>query len=621
MFSLDSRGALLIAAGVIALVTYLALTWQLRQLAILSLIDEGLFAIGWLAGATGIGFAVLCGIDRLDKSERAERKVMLAFVTSAALGIGAISLIVLGLGLAGWFNRTWAIGILAAGWAVLVGQLLVRQGEVRVGDWFSKRMTWQWMWIMLAPLAAMTIVAAFLPPGLLWGDEPNGYDVVEYHLQVPREWYEAGKIEPLNYNVYSFMPFNVEMHYLLAMHLRGGPWEGMYLAQLMHVIMCALAALAVYALAEGKAAGVIAGGLVAATPWTGLLAPVAYNEGGELLFGALAIGWLLRAKSRRDYLIAGAFAGLAAGVKLPMVPLLFVGLPLVVAVTRRSMRGCILYLTTATLFFSPWLIRNFVWAHNPVFPELMDWLGQAHFSHVQVVRWHLANELPDIRHQGIVGRLQALREQVLSDWRYGWILLPMGLLAWLLAIAMEKPAAIALGILLVFQTAIWLFFSHVQSRFMVMTIPISAMLIGQITDWRWITAGAAALIAMCGISTTLIFMKLPHADVICPPDLDGMRPLVVGTLPADANVDLVGDAYIFCYQLPMTRLHYKTVFDVDTSDLDKSIIDDWLTGMPKDALMFVDKESLNRFARTYYRIPPLPAPALPAGSTVADLRK
>src|SRR5205809_404472 len=81
---------------------------------------------------------------------------------------------------------------------------------------------------------------AMLPPGLLWGDEPNGYDVLEYHLQVPREWYELGRIVPLQHNVFSFLPFNVEMHYLLAMHLRGGPWAAMYLAQLMHVAFIAI---------------------------------------------------------------------------------------------------------------------------------------------------------------------------------------------------------------------------------------------------------------------------------------------------------------------------------------------------------------------------------------------
>ena len=52
----------------------------------------------------------------------------------------------------------------------------------------------------------------------------------------------------------------------------------------------------------------------------------------------------------------------------------------------------------------------------------------------------------------------------------------------------------------------------------------------------------------------------------------------------------------------MSRLHYKTVFDVDTSDPNQSIDRAWLAGMPKNAVVWRDNEELKRFARTYYGI-------------------
>src|SRR5213078_1298611 len=99
----------------------------------------------------------------------------------------------------------------------------------------------------------LSIVAALVPPGVMWGDEPHGYDVVEYHLQLPREWYELHRIVPLHHNVFSYFPLATEMHYLLAMQFRHTPWAGMYVAQLMHVAMSALAVVAVYAM--GRALG------------------------------------------------------------------------------------------------------------------------------------------------------------------------------------------------------------------------------------------------------------------------------------------------------------------------------------------------------------------------------
>ena len=167
-------------------------------------------------------------------------------------------------------------------------------------------------------------------------DEPHGYDVVEYHLQVPREWYEAGRIVPLGHNVFSYFPFNVETHYLLAMHVRGGPWSGMYLAQLMHASYVVLSGARGLRASRGRSprrhqAAVFAGVGAASVPWLTLLAPIAYNEGGLLLYGTLALGWTLRAgrgaasgsasgMRGRTLALAGTMAGFACGAKLTAVP-------------------------------------------------------------------------------------------------------------------------------------------------------------------------------------------------------------------------------------------------------------------------------------------------------------
>ena len=78
------------------------------------------------------------------------------------------------------------------------------------------------------------------------------------------------------------------MHYLLAMHLKGGPWNGMYLAQFMNLVMIALTITALGGIAKPQAA-IVAG----AAPWMMLLGSVAYNECGLLLFGTLSIGWAI----------------------------------------------------------------------------------------------------------------------------------------------------------------------------------------------------------------------------------------------------------------------------------------------------------------------------------------
>ena len=63
--------------------------------------------------------------------------------------------------------------------------------------------------VLIVPPVAFVLLAAVLPPA--------DFDVREYHLQVPKEWLQAGRIEFLPHNVYGNMPLGAEMQALLAM--------------------------------------------------------------------------------------------------------------------------------------------------------------------------------------------------------------------------------------------------------------------------------------------------------------------------------------------------------------------------------------------------------------------
>ncbi len=573
-------------------------------------------ALVWLISVTGTGWILWRLL--FDAQSRQIPRPTLVLVTCSALGIGIISLLLLGLGLAGWLNRITAFAMMMPSLAAAGIFVFQNRHQFDPAQWLRTPVTWQWLWVLVAPLAAVVTLAAFFPPGMLWGDEPNGYDVVEYHLQLPREWFEAGRITALHHNVFSYFPFNVEMHYLLAMHLHGDPWRAMYLTQLMHLTMCALTILAIYALAENSRAGTVAAVLAAAVPWTGLLAPIAYNEGGTLLFGTLAIGWTFESKTLRHTALAGAMAGLAAGAKWSIAPLLIAGIPLAIFVAaplsfRKKITCCVVHIFAALLVLSPWLIRNMIWAHNPVFPEAMHLLGKAHFTDVQVTRWEQAY-WPELKYRSATGRLHALWDQVLADPRYGYALWPIA--AGALLLGRKNRDSLFLGVLLAVQVVIWLLFTHVQSRFMVIAVPIIAILATRVGHTKWFVLCAGLAAGMIALSTcTLVakFQRYLHADHEIAPligreNLQGLRLFDPTKAPPNQSIDLVGDACAFWYQIPMSRLHYKTVFDVDTSDPNKSIIEDWLNGMP-GGIFVPDVDELRRFSKTYFGIPPPPPSA------------
>ena len=68
------------------------------------------------------------------------------------------------------------------------------------------------------------------------------FDVLEYHLQGPKEYYQAGRIAFLPHNVYTSMPFGVEMLHLAAMEVMGDWWWGGLAGQLLVALFAPAAA-------------------------------------------------------------------------------------------------------------------------------------------------------------------------------------------------------------------------------------------------------------------------------------------------------------------------------------------------------------------------------------------
>ena len=666
------------AAGV--LLTILALAGDAAHQILFGLLTDGAYCVAWLAAAAGFGgvfFRLPRRPRRVEKVENAAFATTeitraggtiavgvsrvglpdfdvaipsahpltrlsylhdavgvgpLKFVTAVAIGLGVMSLAALGLGLAGHLNRVTAFAMIAAGVA-LAAVKLARADVTTAGAsrWLAARAPWAWLWLAATPIVGLVVVAAFAPPGLLWGDEPNAYDVLSYHLQIPREWYEASRIHRLDHNAFGYFPQGVETHFLLAMHLRGGPWAGMYLAQLMHAAMTLLTAAACFGAAAAVAPrerATVAGVAAIAVPWVALLAPVAYNEGGLLLFGALAIGWALRAVMVedlwRDVLLAAVMAGFACGAKLTAGPLLIVGLPLALvagAAAIRPMPKVVLAAAVVAVVglavFAPWAARTYAWSGgNPVFPEANEVFRSDRFNAVQNQRWQVAHA-PTQAQKSVGMRLRAARQQILADWRYGYVLLSIGIAAMLLT--RTRPETWFLATLVFVMCVFWLFFTHLQSRFFVLAIPVAALLLSQLERRAFVTIAAVAVVAQCMFTVGKVGEKLAPAAQALRDNrafaVDGLEPLlpddVREVVIARAPLELVGDAKAFFYATP--GLRYRTVFDVKAGP-NEPIVEAWLGGPPRpDAYILIDPGEIARLSRTYFAIPNLPPDAPGAG--------
>src|SRR5271157_5423711 len=79
--------------------------------------------------------------------------------------------------------------------------------------------------LVIAPFLVIMFLGAMLPA--------IDFDVLEYHLQGPKEYLQAGRIAFLPHNVYTSMPFGVEMLHLMGMEVLGDWWWGGLVGQLL----------------------------------------------------------------------------------------------------------------------------------------------------------------------------------------------------------------------------------------------------------------------------------------------------------------------------------------------------------------------------------------------------
>ncbi|MCU0874308.1 MAG: hypothetical protein MUE50_18385, partial [Pirellulaceae bacterium] len=217
------------------------------------------------------------------------------FVFSTAIGLAQWSLLTLAIGLVGGLHGPWlhlaAVGVVT-GWAIWQwkptrGDCEEEHGqESRTGATESSRFgratagdSWPWLerhglWLGL-PFLLLILLGTMLPP---WD-----FDVREYHLQVPKEWYQAGRIGFLPHNVYGNMPLGAEMH---------AWWWGALAGKMVIAGFAPLTALGL--LAAGRrfvtpGAGVVAALVYLSVPWVVHISQAGLIEGAVACYLFLAV--------------------------------------------------------------------------------------------------------------------------------------------------------------------------------------------------------------------------------------------------------------------------------------------------------------------------------------------
>ncbi len=546
-----------------------------------------------LAGAIGVT-AFLVGrlvLSRRSVARCMDRLEYVAFATG--IGFSGLSLWTLGVGLCGGLRRPVLLAapplLIAAlscwqAWRDRHGSGVARatarggsSGRLSVGWWRPRA------WWLAAPFLLVIAGGALLPA--------IHFDALEYHLQVPREWVQRGRIAYLPHNVYGNMPLGGEALVALAMACSPGAlgwWWGALAGKLVLALFAPLAALLLastgrrYVSAE---AGTVAALVYLSTPWVVHVSISGLNE-GVLAFYLLAAACAARSwldhrhadpACARGYLwLAGWMAGAAAACKYTSVVLVVIPLLILVAIRSRrdGLRAAGSFALAAALACGPWYVKNWVQTGNPVYPLMARVFTSQPRTPEQVLQFQRAHQVPadaQGRRYTLSQAWQSLRELLGGSAWHSPLIVPLAVLVWLRRPALRQ-ATFWLGGLLVFVTLWWLT-THRVDRFVVPVLPLAALVAGVGATWSRAPVWRAALwtVLACGLVANFTLAALPllgdNRYLVRLEQLrDDPRLTTVSVAHRFLNehvrpggcVLIVGDAGVFNVRVPML---YSTCFD------------------------------------------------------------
>lgn len=533
---------------------------------------------------------ILFGLWIVGRLPLGEPPLRWRLLLASGIGIGATSLLVLVLGLAGVLSRSaWLVILLGF---TVVGAIearkLIRSSSSAADDGKGSSLL-SYAWLLLVPFLVVALKNASNAPGFVWSEEGFGYDVLEYHLQIPKEYLQLGRIAYLPHNVYASFPSNVEMHYLLSAVVHGGLPELGSVSHHIHLFLGAMFLFALWVMGReySPAAGIVAALAGGTVGWLPYLGGMAYVELGMLFFGACSLGCLQRAmvpsdvdnRTRIWVALSGVFAGFASGCKYPGVALIAIPFALVLLASGGSWgswiwrwKRVVLYSLCCAASLSPWLLRNAVHTGNPVFPLLN---GVFHatspgWSAEEDVRWERGHSAT-AEECSVAMRAKLLWERTLGDplQRLGPMIFLLAILG--LAVRGAERWDWALFVVLILQVMIWVLATHLFARFAVpMLLPLCALAArgtGRIVSvrGRWMVCALVVMGAGWNFSFAARLSSL-EAPVAAPSTLftTGAVPgfeylgVINQELPVDAKLLLVGESRPYYIE---RRVDYCVVFN------------------------------------------------------------
>ncbi|GAB5404022.1 MAG: hypothetical protein Aurels2KO_22530 [Aureliella sp.] len=471
------------------------------------------------------------------------------------------------------------------------------------------------------------------------------FDVLEYHLQAPKEFVQAGHIGFVQHNIYSNMPLATEMHALAAMLLAGGEngwWWGGMVGKLItgcHTLLGATLILGYSSRQFGTLIGWASGSLLLAAPgclhasscglvdmalgtyvtaalWATTLLAAPNNGQTPVLLSRTLLVFLLAGTAA-----ACKYTGLVCGL-IPVAILVTILLPRVLPSNSKSKSVAVVFsgaVIALCLTVLPWYAKNAALTGNPVYPLAGSVFG--YHENDANERWNAAHRPggPTAAAPYSVEELTIASKQITLTSRFInpglYFLAGCGVFLTLCwprnASADTRRNVIIWTVVAAWIVATWWLFTHRIDRFWFPMLPLLSLLAaaGMHRLIQLTSAGVVVAMALAGIawgaligasgggphdvrvfnplSTFRSNLTSPAANAIISPTIAWCNAQLSNPdKQPNAKLLLIGQAAAFQFQVPVA---YSTCFDQSLAEelLREKSLEEQIAGLAANGITHI----------------------------------
>jgi len=235
---------------------------------------------------------------------------------------------------------------------------------------------------LLAVLIISVIILSCVPP--------VSRDALIHHLGVLKLYLEHGGVYEIPSFVFSYYPMNLDLLYIIPLYFGND-----IIPKFIHFSFALLTAWLIFGYLRKRINALYA--LLGAFFFLSLpvivkLSITVYVDLGLIFFSTasllLLLTWLESGFRLKFLIFSAIFSGLAMGTKYNGLIIFFLLTLFVPFIHSRYAQGeksrfsestgqALIFLFIALVVFSPWMIRNYMWTNNPIFPLYDNWFNPA----------------------------------------------------------------------------------------------------------------------------------------------------------------------------------------------------------------------------------------------------